>query len=286
MKGLPHIARCLYFAIRETMDFGSGYCGVRQGCRISWQGLCESLYVEPHQGYTDTGTPNKSKVRRAGQLLEKSGLIVNKSQVKKLIFFLPLATQDKSVQNKPDTNPTHIPDIEADTGFDLASTEDSNVYHFFPKEGDIEPDIPETPKPDTHPVSGSNKHTYSEDVSEISVGWAIQFMIRNGLSIRSATDPYARKEIQNLISIGATIEDFKSAIKKAYMVKESGSFGIGYLKPIVNEIIQKRNFPAAENKTNGRSKRKSAVERGRDALERHRLQQEQPIAGVAERVDN
>ena len=64
LQGLPWFARCLYvFGIRPYMDYRTGTVGIVRG--VSWQSIAEALYVEPHQGETDSGTPDKSRVRRA-----------------------------------------------------------------------------------------------------------------------------------------------------------------------------------------------------------------------------
>lgn len=105
LQGLPWFARCLYvFGIRPYMDYRTGLVGAVRG--ISWQSLAEALYVEPHQGETDSGTPDKSRVRRAAARLEKAGLIENRSQGMRLIFLCLAADTDQSARNKPDTNPT------------------------------------------------------------------------------------------------------------------------------------------------------------------------------------
>lgn len=118
LQGLPLIARWLYFEIRARMDFATGLTGARRGAGVSWRTFQEALYVEPHQGVEDSGTPSQMKMRRAAEWLRKAGLLVNQSKGTRLVFFLPLAASDFSVQKKPDRNPTGTrqgyPDREAD----------------------------------------------------------------------------------------------------------------------------------------------------------------------------
>ncbi|AFL73526.1 hypothetical protein [Thiocystis violascens] len=95
----------LYIVLRTLMDYHSGFVGHTR--RISWRALQEALYIEPGQGLEGTGTPTKAKVRRLAEGLERAGLVRNRSALKHLIFFLPLAITDQSAPNKPGTNPAY-----------------------------------------------------------------------------------------------------------------------------------------------------------------------------------
>lgn len=149
LQGLPWFARCLYvFGIRPYMDYRTGTVGIVRG--VSWQSIAEALYVEPHQGETDSGTPDKSRVRRAAARLEKAGLIALRSMDKRLVFQCLLADTDQSAPNKPDTNPTQTRHSEADTA-------NPNDGASFQAEPDTNPTHPEPAEPDTPPVSGIRK---------------------------------------------------------------------------------------------------------------------------------
>lgn len=146
LQGLPWFARCLYvFGIRPYMDYRTGLVGAVRG--ISWQSLAEALYVEPHQGETDSGTPDKSRVRRAAARLEKAGLIENRSQGMRLIFLCLAADTDQSARNKPDTNPTQTRHSKADAA-------NANSGAGFTGEPDTNPTQTRHSKPGTPPVSG------------------------------------------------------------------------------------------------------------------------------------
>ncbi len=146
LQGLPWFARCLYvFGIRPYMDYRTGTVGIVRG--VSWQSIAEALYVEPHQGETDSGTPDKSRVRRAAARLEKAGLIVLRSIDKRLVFQCLLADTDQSAQNKPDTNPTQ-------TRHSKAGTANANSGAGFAGEPDTNPTQTRHSKPGTPPVSG------------------------------------------------------------------------------------------------------------------------------------
>lgn len=101
--GLPHLAIVLYLlGLRPRVDFRTGLIGIRP--LISWQALREAVYVEPHPG-TKHVYAKVNAVRRAAGWLEKAGLIRMQSHDRQLIFFLPLADRDQSVQKKAGRGP-------------------------------------------------------------------------------------------------------------------------------------------------------------------------------------
>lgn len=155
MEGLPHLHRSLYiFGIRKYMDYQTGVTGIKR--KISYKSLSEEVYVVPHQGYVNSGAISREALRRAVKALEKTGLITIKSNDKNLILKCNLARQDKSVQNKPDTNPTPQADIKPDT----LSEQETSKNNYTGVAGrnlaqipDTQADIPQNEKPDTHPIS-------------------------------------------------------------------------------------------------------------------------------------
>lgn len=115
LQGLPLGAQVLYLReIRRYMDYSTGVTGIIR--RISWQGLREVLEVEPRPGVARE-LPSKDQVRRLAGWLERAGLIRNISDVtgKQLIFRLPLAPSDTSVQIKAAINPPQSRHSEAAT---------------------------------------------------------------------------------------------------------------------------------------------------------------------------
>lgn len=150
LHGFDEFTYKLYIhALRPYMDYATGWVGVRRG--ISWQGIAEDMYLEPRSGIGNTGLPNRSRLRRSVKLLEKIGLIKNRSLGKKLIFELLLAKRDGSVQKQADTPLTPQADIEADTSFKLQHShfklKITNQY----RQADIEADIPKKAQADTPP---------------------------------------------------------------------------------------------------------------------------------------
>lgn len=156
MQGNCHFINNLYiFGIRRYMDYQTGIVGIKR--HISYQSLCEELYVEPRQGISKAGSPHKSAVRRAIEQLIKIGLLERIPNKKYIIFRLPLAKQDYSARNKPDTNPTHHPDTKPDTLL-TGKNPDSVAFLEYPNQKpDTKPDIPFLAKPDTPPLSGKAK---------------------------------------------------------------------------------------------------------------------------------
>ncbi|HAT8721635.1 TPA: hypothetical protein JBA25_16320, partial [Legionella pneumophila] len=96
--------------IRPYMDRNTFIVGIKR--RISYQSLAEVLYIEPHQGITESGSPSRQQIRRAIKGLERSGLLAIQSFDKHLILKCLLADISYSVQNKPDTKPTQQADTK------------------------------------------------------------------------------------------------------------------------------------------------------------------------------
>ena len=138
LSGLPYLQQLTYIqGLKPYVDYQTKIIGIKRG--VSYQSLSEALYVEPHQGYVQSGSPSKDQIRRALKALEKAGLIEIQSLEKQLIFKCLLLDRDNSVQNKLATNPpyqaaTNPPDI---------NNEKSNGYENSSQNADI----PKKPKP-------------------------------------------------------------------------------------------------------------------------------------------
>lgn len=149
LAGLPPDVLALYFWLRVRMDFITGLVGDHP--RISWHALTEDLYVVPHPGPRRHGSPSVQQARRLARHLERAKLVVMKSSEvhRMLVFELPLATQHKHVQKKPDRHPTAQPDRQPDRPPQRGK----------PPQPDRQPDRPQTPQPDTHQVLSSTSTT-------------------------------------------------------------------------------------------------------------------------------
>ncbi|HDO7840950.1 hypothetical protein [Legionella pneumophila] len=109
--GLSYIQQITYLrGIRPYMDRNTFIVGIKR--RISYQSLAETLYIEPHQGITESGSPSRQQIRRVIKGLERAGLIVIQSLDKHLILKCLLADITYCVQNKPGTNPTQQADTK------------------------------------------------------------------------------------------------------------------------------------------------------------------------------
>ncbi|MFO3166352.1 hypothetical protein SCS40_00145 [Legionella pneumophila serogroup 1] len=109
--GLSYIQQITYLrGIRPYMDRNTFIVGIKR--RISYQSLAEALYIEPHQGITESGSPSRQQIRRVIKGLERAGLIVIQSFDKHLILKCLLADISYCVQNKPGTNPTQQADTK------------------------------------------------------------------------------------------------------------------------------------------------------------------------------
>lgn len=128
--GLSYIQQITYLrGIRPYMDRTTFMVGIKR--RISYQSLAEVLYIEPHQGLKESGSPSRQQIRRAIKGLERSGLVTIHSFDKHLILKCLLADISYCAQNKPDTKPTQQADTKAKSKYHSNSTAYSNN---FPKE--------------------------------------------------------------------------------------------------------------------------------------------------------
>ena len=89
LAGLPYLQVRLYLVLRWYMSVATRRVGEMR--RISLQGLCDELYVEPAPGRVDSGSPSKKAVRSALQQLEKHGLVMPCGNGEVLVFLLPKA---------------------------------------------------------------------------------------------------------------------------------------------------------------------------------------------------
>lgn len=139
LTGLPYIQQVAYLlGIRPYMDRNTLIVGIKR--RISYQSLAEMLYVEPHQGLVNSGSPSKQQLRRVLKSLEKAGLIEIQSSDFHLILKCRLANAGNSFPNKPNTNPAR----QAGTNSSKINNElSSNYENEKPKL-----DSQENPKPD------------------------------------------------------------------------------------------------------------------------------------------
>lgn len=111
LRGISYIQQVSYLiGIRPYMDRQTLIVGVKR--RISYQSLAEVLYIEPHQGITESGSPSRQQIRRAIKGLERAGLITIQSLDKQLILKCLLADITHYSQNKPDTNSTQQANTE------------------------------------------------------------------------------------------------------------------------------------------------------------------------------
>lgn len=145
LMGLPHVQQLTYLlGIRPYMDRNTFLVGVKR--KISYQSLSEVLYVEPHQGFECSGSPSRQQLRRIIYALERAGLVEIQSIGKQLILKCLLANSDLSVQNKPDTNPTHQPNTNQNDRNNLKSSSYNKNCQKPNTAQNIKPDTPHNSK--------------------------------------------------------------------------------------------------------------------------------------------
>ncbi|HEN5573907.1 TPA: hypothetical protein ACG3N9_000790 [Legionella pneumophila] len=147
LSGLSYIQQITYLrGIRPYMDRNTFIVGIKR--RISYQSLAEVLYIEPHQGITESGSPSRQQIRRAVKGLERSGLIVIQSFDKHLILKCLLADISYCVQNKPGTNPTQQADTKSHAKLPINTGYSEDV--------EAKADTDETLKADTPQIKENN----------------------------------------------------------------------------------------------------------------------------------
>ncbi len=139
--GLSYVQQITYLTgIRPYMDRASFMVGIKR--RISYQSLAEVLYIEPHQGIKDSGSPSRQQIRRAVKGLERAGLIAIQSFNKHLILKCLLADISYCVQNKPDTKPTQKAVTKPNKDNLVNSTDYSNNFSKADTGNHIKADTP------------------------------------------------------------------------------------------------------------------------------------------------
>lgn len=108
LEGMQYLHQLTYIYLRRRMNYKTFTVG-QDDSRISYQGLCSRLFVNPKQGIKHSGSPSYSQIRTAVNELCKAGLLSNQSistkDKKQLIFYFPYAEQFFCDQNKLRTLP-------------------------------------------------------------------------------------------------------------------------------------------------------------------------------------
>ena len=215
------------------MDFATGYVGRKP--LISWQGLSEHLYVEPHPGMAE-GRYSVNQARRANGWLVRRGLVEMRSNAKQwhLIFFLPLAQRGFFVSKKADSNPTAGADRD------------------LQRENPINPTGTETPKPTNTSVLSIS--TYSTPESALSV---------DNLIIPASLTPAERANVIELLGHAPLqaqeiLDELAGAIAKGAIRKGKAAFVKGCVDKAKagsftpdkgREVAQRRTRAAAVEET-------------------------------------
>jgi hypothetical protein len=69
---LPYLQQLIYIhGLKPYLDYQNEMIGIKR--KVSYQSLSEALYIEPHQGYVQSGSPSKDQIRRSLKALERAG---------------------------------------------------------------------------------------------------------------------------------------------------------------------------------------------------------------------
>lgn len=101
LRYVDHLARCMYMALRWSMNFKTGVVGGEEK-GISWQSLREDTEVPGRPGFKAI-KPSEQQLRRRAKQLEKFGLLRDIGSKLRLRFECLLADTDNRVQKKADT---------------------------------------------------------------------------------------------------------------------------------------------------------------------------------------
>lgn len=101
LRYVDHLARCLYMALRWSMNFKTGVVGGEEKA-ISWQSLREDTEVPGRPGFKGI-RPSEQQLRRRARQLEKYGLLRDIGTQLRLRFECLLADTDNRGSKKADT---------------------------------------------------------------------------------------------------------------------------------------------------------------------------------------
>ncbi|RLK45962.1 hypothetical protein [Cupriavidus plantarum] len=101
LRYVDHLARCLYMALRWSMNFKTGVVGSQEKA-ISWQSLREDTEVPGRPGFKAI-RPSEQQLRRRAKQLEKYGLLRDIGTQLRLGFQCLLADTDNAARKKADT---------------------------------------------------------------------------------------------------------------------------------------------------------------------------------------
>lgn len=101
LRYVDHLARCMYMALRWSMNFKTGVVGGEEK-GISWQSLREDTEVPGRPGFKAI-KPSEQQLRRRAKQLEKFGLVRDIGSKLRLRFECLLADTDSRVQKKAGT---------------------------------------------------------------------------------------------------------------------------------------------------------------------------------------
>lgn len=101
LRYVDHLARCLYMALRWSMNFKTGVVGGQEKA-ISWQSLREDTEVPGRPGFKAI-KPSEQQLRRRAKQLEKYGLLRDIGSKLRLGFQCLLADTDNCARKKADT---------------------------------------------------------------------------------------------------------------------------------------------------------------------------------------
>ncbi|MCP4304678.1 MAG: hypothetical protein GY788_07345 [bacterium] len=248
LRGLALLAQVLYLlGLRPRMDYGTGVVGGRGGGRVTRDWLRTVAEFVPDAGSTrKRHKPTPEQVRAALRELERRGLIVDDgcSRENGLIFFLPYASRDESVQNgnpriSPRMNPRGAPE-DSSCNYNVLGGVEGGVNPTTNPTGN--PRLSGSIKPNT---GGGDARAYARDAGVVSEGELAKALRDRYVNVTSM-HPVLRGWVDRGVTLALALE----AVEIARRTKSGQLIPAAYLDPIIQRMLEQRDQPA----TTGRSR--------------------------------
>lgn len=110
------------------------------------------------------------------------------------------------------------------------------------------------------PVDNSPPPNLTHDPPIANVGEVTELLSKAGIPLSWLLKPEAIAAQRDIVAMQATAADIRTAVDKARATKGGAPFGVFYLRPIVSEIVARRNgYGTEDNRGGGNARRGAAV---------------------------
>jgi len=237
---LPWEAQVLYLrGLRRRMDYRTGLVGATKHSRISRSWLIALLEVHRERGsHEQESRITVSKLRNLLRRLERAGLIEPvENRHRAMIFRLPLADMDRSVQMRNDRGTTEERPTMNDRGFSSCINEMKHM-------NDRGATDPETGMNDRIPETGNSKYyvaQHSGNTPRARVDPAlIAALAKSGFRREHVHTPRVMAMLRNWQAMGVTPEDVLALVALIRERSPGKSFTPAYLEQPMQDYLEER----------------------------------------------